>query len=111
MPPAPGHMKDRGRPRNLRNSTAAIAQLAARRSHNPKVVSSILTRRNVMVEARRQSMGLARGRVDRQTSDSLPEWSKGVDSSSTRAICVGSNPTAVIHARQLEALRRHTEEV
>ena len=25
---------------------AAIAQLAARRSHNPKVVSSILTRRN-----------------------------------------------------------------
>jgi hypothetical protein len=26
-------------------STAAIAQLAVRRSHNPKVVSSILTRR------------------------------------------------------------------
>ena len=28
--------------------------------------------------------------------DSLPEWSKGVDSSSTSASCVGSNPTAVI---------------
>ena len=28
--------------------------------------------------------------------DSLPEWSKGVDSSSTIARCVGSNPTAVI---------------
>ena len=27
--------------------------------------------------------------------DSLPEWSKGVDSSSTSARCVGSNPTAV----------------
>ena len=29
--------------------------------------------------------------------DSLPEWSKGVDSSSTSASCVGSNPTAVIY--------------
>ena len=29
-----------------RSSQAAIAQLAARRSHNPKVVSSILTGRN-----------------------------------------------------------------
>ena len=28
--------------------------------------------------------------------DTLPEWSKGVDSSSTSANCVGSNPTAVI---------------
>ena len=28
--------------------------------------------------------------------DSLPEWSKGVDSSSTSSSCVGSNPTAVI---------------
>ena len=27
--------------------------------------------------------------------DSLPEWSKGVDSSSTSESCVGSNPTAV----------------
>ena len=26
----------------------------------------------------------------------MPEWSKGVDSSSTSASCVGSNPTAVI---------------
>ena len=31
--------------------------------------------------------------------DSLPEWSKGVDSSSTSASCVGSNPTAVICQR------------
>ena len=31
-------------------------------------------------------------------TDSLPEWSKGVDSSSTSANCVGSNPTAVILA-------------
>ena len=28
--------------------------------------------------------------------DTLPEWSKGVDSSSTSANCVGSNPTGVI---------------
>ena len=28
-------------------------------------------------------------------SDSLPEWSKGVDSSSTSESCVGSNPTGV----------------
>ena len=28
--------------------------------------------------------------------DSLPEWSKGVDSSSTSASCVGSNPTGVM---------------
>ena len=30
------------------------------------------------------------------SSDSLPEWSKGVDSSSNSVNCVGSNPTAVI---------------
>jgi hypothetical protein len=30
--------------------------------------------------------------------DTLPEWSKGVDSSSTSASCVGSNPTGVIWA-------------
>ena len=29
-------------------------------------------------------------------NDTLPEWSKGVDSSSTSASCVGSNPTGVI---------------
>ena len=32
-------------------TTAAVAQLAARRSHNPKVVSSILTRRNFAMPA------------------------------------------------------------
>ena len=31
-----------------------------------------------------------------QAVDTLPEWSKGVDSSSTSADCVGSNPTGVI---------------
>ena len=31
----------------------------------------------------------------RYEHDSLPEWSKGVDSSSTSASCVGSNPTGV----------------
>ena len=30
-----------------------------------------------------------------RSQDSLPEWSKGVDSSSTSASCVGSNPTGV----------------
>ena len=34
--------------------------------------------------------------VSSYSSDSLPEWSKGVDSSSTSVYCVGSNPTAVI---------------
>ena len=46
--------------------------------------------------------------------DTLPEWSKGVDSSSTSASCVGSNPTAVIldvwvvsaHARHWPPARR-----
>ena len=31
-----------------------------------------------------------------QLKDTLPEWSKGVDSSSTSASCVRSNPTGVI---------------
>ena len=37
------------------------------------------------------------GRVTRPDikQDTLPEWSKGVDSSSTSASCVGSNPTGV----------------
>ena len=35
-------------------------------------------------------------RARRDTQDTLPEWSKGVDSSSTSASCVGSNPTGVI---------------
>ena len=37
---------------------------------------------------------MARATTD--ATDSLPEWSKGVDSSSTSESCVGSNPTAVI---------------
>ena len=37
--------------------------------------------------------------VDIRHHDSLPEWSKGVDSGSTRASCVGSNPTALSHHR------------
>ena len=39
----------------------------------------------------------ARGSLTKhQLKDTLPEWSKGVDSSSTSASCVGSNPTGVI---------------
>ncbi len=44
----------------------------------------------------------ARGQPTFQTTstaggrDTLPEWSKGVDSSSTSVSCVGSNPTGVI---------------
>ena len=33
--------------------------------------------------------------------DTLPEWSKGVDSSSTSASCVGSNPTGVISRQHI----------
>ena len=32
--------------------------------------------------------------AEQGSQDSLPEWSKGVDSSSTSASCVGSNPIA-----------------
>ncbi len=38
---------------------------------------------------------MARSPGGGREQDSLPEWSKGVDSSSTSASCVGSNPTAV----------------
>ena len=34
--------------------------------------------------------------LEQKLKDSLPEWSKGVDSSSTSASSVGSNPTGVI---------------
>ena len=34
--------------------------------------------------------------VSSYSSDRMPEWSKGVDSSPTSVNCVGSNPTAVI---------------
>ena len=36
--------------------------------------------------------------ADHLSGDTLPEWSKGVDSSSTSASCVGSNPTGVTGA-------------
>ena len=112
---------------------ASLAQLVARRSHNPKVVSSILTCRilnstlaqtpalvghrcglslSILVHVQRASPACRRlalqaefGRSHQcdqvharaaEAEDSLPEWSKGVDSSSTSASCVGSNPTAVI---------------
>ena len=35
-------------------------------------------------------------RADSVPRDTLPEWSKGVDSSSTSASCAGSNPTGVM---------------
>ena len=41
---------------------------------------------------------------------SLPEWSKGVDSSSTSASCVGSNPTAVISLQPVFAERKFCKE-
>ena len=44
---------------------------------------------NKMVDARKSL-------TKHQLKDTLPEWSKGVDSSSTSASCVGSNPTAVM---------------
>jgi hypothetical protein len=40
---------------------------------------------------------LSHGLCGTARMDTLPEWSKGVDSSSTSASCVGSNPTGVIH--------------
>ena len=40
--------------------------------------------------------------------DSLPEWSKGVDSSSTSASCVGSNPTGVNPQAQRKAQHKLT---
>ena len=46
---------------------------------------------NKMVDARKSL-------TKHQLKDTLPEWSKGVDSSSTSASCVGSNPTGVIIA-------------
>ena len=44
----------------------------------------------------RSSPAAAAAFVAERLQDSLPEWSKGVDSSSTSASCVGSNPTGVI---------------
>ena len=55
-----------------------------------------------MVDARKSP-------TKQQLKDTLPEWSKGVDSSSTSASCVGSNPTGVIIAFlgfQLKAKRQ-----
>ena len=53
--------------------------------------------RRSLLSSRQFAVGfatLSNGRLAAQ--DSLPEWSKGVDSSSTSESCVGSNPTAVI---------------
>ena len=40
---------------------------------------------------------------EHRSADTLPEWSKGVDSSSTSASCVGSNPTGVNFVRAWQA--------
>ena len=49
-------------------------------------------------------------RMQQDHMDSLPEWSKGVDSSSTSESCVGSNPTAVIcFSWQCACARRNAE--
>ena len=64
--------------------------------------------RNLAVLAQRGLMSLGPRTQAKHTEDSmscvsnhfakdtLPEWSKGVDSSSTSASCVGSNPTGGI---------------
>ena len=39
--------------------------------------------------------------------DTLPEWPKGVDSSSTSASCVGSNPTGVSELLSLRGPLAH----
>ena len=45
---------------------------------------------------------------ERRSPDTLPEWSKGVDSSSTSASCVGSNPTGVNPQAQRNAQHKLT---
>jgi hypothetical protein len=47
---------------------AAIAQLAARRSHNPQVVSSILTRRILGMIPNSRSCGLRESHSERKSS-------------------------------------------
>ena len=54
----------------------------------------------VVVKAWARVCGRERNRAEDNAQaqrhiDTLPEWSKGVDSSSTSASCVGSNPTGV----------------
>ena len=50
------------------HARAAIAQLAARRSHNPKVVSSILTRRILGMIPNSRSCGLRESHSERKSS-------------------------------------------
>ena len=79
---------------------ASLAQLVARRSHNPKVVSSILTGGIISRSVARLSNfnvfheSLLRDIENTVVVVSLAERSKAPDSSSGGAIRVGSNPTA-----------------
>ena len=78
----------------LRISTApsGVAQWLACWAHNPKVRGSKPRSAIICIKLLYVSL-VVRKKQDR---DTLPEWSKGVDSSSTSASCVGSNPTGVI---------------
>ena len=54
-----------------------------------------------LLRARAEKSKMADARktlTQHQLKDTLPEWSKGVDSSSTSASCVGANPTGAIIA-------------
>ena len=66
------------------------------------MVAKLMEGRGLVVAKHGPNMDLAsrshaRGMRLKQQQDTLPEWSKGVDSSSTSENCVGSNPTGVIY--------------
>ena len=62
-----------------RSATAAIAQLAARRSHNPKVVSSILTRRILFITVRRDGVDISVTSVDIFCNAAVEEAVVGIE--------------------------------
>ena len=54
----------------------------------------LLFRRRRVCREKVEMMSIQMPKI-KNSVDTLPEWSKGVDSSSTSASCVGSNPTGV----------------
>ncbi len=116
---ARSRLQSSGRNARVLRATAAAGALCqlARESALPESAAPtwqlhVLTSRLLGLVAWHKSKATARRRPkesmqarDQPTSqttstaggrDTLPEWSKGVDSSSTSASCVGSNPTGVI---------------
>ena len=75
--------------RRMRQSLAPVSLTIA-------IVTSVQVVMLVRWNSARPALRKSHLRTLRHKQDSLPEWSKGVDSSSTSASCVGSNPTAVI---------------